>query len=100
MYAIKLASLAGYKVVTVASKHNWDLVKSLGASTVFDYKDSDVIKHVKQWANDQGLGPIKKGLDTISENGSIEKCTDILSDGAGELVVLRTCLPSFVHNGC
>lgn len=91
MYSTRLASLAGYKVVTVASKHNWDLAKSLGASAVFDYKDPEVIKHVKQWANDQGLGPIKKGIDTISDHGSVEKCIDILSDGAGELVTLCTC---------
>lgn len=87
MYAIKLAALSGYKVVTVASKHNWDLVKSLGASAVFDYKDPKVVSHIKEWVKSQGLGPLTKGLDTISEGGSIEKCVDILEPG-GRLVIL------------
>jgi len=35
-YAIQLAKLSGYKVVTTASKRNHELVKSLGADLVFD----------------------------------------------------------------
>jgi len=87
MYAIKLASLVGYKVVTVASKRNWDLVKSLGASAVYDYNDPSVVSHIQKWAREEGGGSLKKGLDTISENGSIEKNVDILGEG-GKLIVL------------
>jgi len=35
--AIQLAVAAGYEVITTASPHNFDYVKSLGASQVFDY---------------------------------------------------------------
>lgn len=35
-YAIQLAKLSGYKVATVASPHNHELVKNLGADVVFD----------------------------------------------------------------
>lgn len=35
-YAIQLAKLSGYKVATVASPHNFDLVKTFGADVVFD----------------------------------------------------------------
>ena len=35
-YAIQLAKLSGYMVATVASPHNHELVKSLGAGVVFD----------------------------------------------------------------
>ena len=35
-FAVQLLHLAGYKVVTVASPRNWDLLKSLGADAVFD----------------------------------------------------------------
>lgn len=35
-FAIQLLHAAGYKVVTVSSKHNFDLCKSLGADAVFD----------------------------------------------------------------
>ena len=84
---MKLASLVGYKVVTVASKRNWGLVKSLGAAAVFDYHDPDVISSIKTWVQEQGLGPLKKGLDTISENGSQEKSVELLGEG-GRLITL------------
>jgi NADPH:quinone reductase-like Zn-dependent oxidoreductase len=35
-YAIQLAKLSGYKVATVASPHNFKLVKDFGAEIVFD----------------------------------------------------------------
>lgn len=35
-YAIQLAKLSGYKVATVASPHNHELVKNFGADVVFD----------------------------------------------------------------
>jgi hypothetical protein len=68
MYAIKVASLLGYRVVTTASPHNFELVKSLGASAVFDYKDPDVSMKIQEWVKDQKIGPLTKGLDTISES--------------------------------
>jgi NADPH:quinone reductase-like Zn-dependent oxidoreductase len=36
MFAIQLAHIAGYKVVTTASPKNHELCKSLGADEVFD----------------------------------------------------------------
>ncbi|KAG8818006.1 hypothetical protein FRC17_011004 [Serendipita sp. 399] len=92
MYAIKLASLAGYKVVTVASSRNWDLVKSLGASAVLDYKDPEVVQKIRNWADTEGGGKLTKGLDTISENGSIETCIEILK--GGQHATLFTLLPA------
>jgi len=35
-YAIQLAKLSGYKVVTTASERNHELVKSFGADLAFD----------------------------------------------------------------
>ena len=40
--AIQLAVAAGYEVVTTASPKNFEYVKKLGASEVFDYKDPAV----------------------------------------------------------
>jgi NADPH:quinone reductase-like Zn-dependent oxidoreductase len=40
--AIQLAAGAGHKVVSVASKHNLENVKNLGAAAVFDYNSSSV----------------------------------------------------------
>lgn len=40
--AIQLAAGAGHKVVSIASKHNLDRLKELGADAAFDYKSSSV----------------------------------------------------------
>jgi len=39
-YAIQLAKLSGYKVATVASPHNHELVKNFGADFVVDVRTS------------------------------------------------------------
>lgn len=44
--AIQLAAGAGHKVVSIASKHNVDKVKSLGADAVFDYKSPTVTEDI------------------------------------------------------
>lgn len=109
MYAIKLASLLGYRVVTTASPHNFELVKSLGASAVFDYKDPNVPTKIQEWIKDQNIGPLTKGLDTISEskdsiaaNGaaigsSIRLSLQTFGDSEGTLVTL--CTLPFVSMG-
>ncbi|KAG8835646.1 hypothetical protein FRC18_000195 [Serendipita sp. 400] len=99
MYAIKLASLAGYKVITVASQRNWDLVKSLGASVVFDYKDPEVVQKIKDWVNTEGGGRrLTKALDTISENGSIETCIQILKGEQQATVITLLPVPKDIDS--
>lgn len=44
--AIQLAAGAGVKVVSVASKHNLDKLKDLGASAAFDYNSSSVVDDI------------------------------------------------------
>jgi NADPH:quinone reductase-like Zn-dependent oxidoreductase len=44
--AVQMAAHAGYEVYATSSKKNFDMVKSLGASKVFDYTDVDVIANI------------------------------------------------------
>jgi NADPH:quinone reductase-like Zn-dependent oxidoreductase len=44
--AVQLAIAAGYEVITTASAHNFDYVKKLGASQVFDYNSPTVQEDV------------------------------------------------------
>ena len=46
MYALQLAHIAGYKVVTVASPKNHALCKSFGADFVFDVRGKPVIPSI------------------------------------------------------
>lgn len=88
MYAIKIASLAGLKVVTTASEKNWELVKSLGADAVFDYKDPQVVQKIQQWAQSSGHGPLRAALDTISEHGSTNLCVEAVGQGGRVITLL------------
>ncbi|KIJ28179.1 hypothetical protein M422DRAFT_270583 [Sphaerobolus stellatus SS14] len=48
LFAIQLLAAAGYKVAAVSSPHNFELVKSLGATVVFDITlmSSDVLDQI------------------------------------------------------
>jgi len=63
-YAIQLAKLSGYKVITTASKHNHELLKRIGADLVFDYNDPEVVKKITESTNN-GIHLV---YDTISED--------------------------------
>jgi NADPH:quinone reductase-like Zn-dependent oxidoreductase len=71
--AIQLAVAAGYEVITTSSPRNFDYVKRLGASQVFDYNKKstveDVIKALK--------GKTIAGALAIG-TGSTEACSDIV----------------------
>jgi NADPH:quinone reductase-like Zn-dependent oxidoreductase len=83
-YAIQLAKIAGLRVYTTASKHHHETLKALGADAVFDYKDSEVSKMIKDASN----GSIKVCLDGISEYGSTKLASDAMSDEGGKIVTL------------
>ena len=52
-YAVQLARLSGFKnILATASSANFDYVKSLGATQVFDYKAADVIEQIKAATGD------------------------------------------------
>lgn len=71
MYAIQFANLAGANVIAVASKNNHDLLKSLGASHTFDYRDADVIDQIKKASG----GGVEYGIDTVSEAKTVAQCS-------------------------
>lgn len=106
MFAIQLAHLAGYKVVTTASPRNFQLCTSLGADAVFDvgvffrhellyqtilhtdrciqYRDPDVVTKIKDVTSDS----IHKALDAISEASSQTTAIQAFAPGSGKLVTV------------
>ncbi|KAI0089332.1 GroES-like protein [Irpex rosettiformis] len=84
LFAIQLLHRAGYKVVTVASPKNWDLLKSLGADAVFDYKDPEAVNKIKQLTNDS----LHAALDTIAISESQVFTVKALGPGAGKVIVI------------
>ncbi|KAH8103402.1 GroES-like protein [Cristinia sonorae] len=89
MYAIQLAHLAGYRVVTVASPKHHDLLKSYGADVVFDYKDPAAFTKIKEVTEDS----IHYALDTISETDTEIFSVKTFGSGYGKLLVILAVKP-------
>ena len=82
-FAIQLAKYVGAHVITTTSAPNVDLVKSLGADEIIDYKSEDFSKRVKDVdlvfdtiggdTQMKSWGVIKKGGTLVSTVGADEK---------------------------
>lgn len=71
--AVQLAVAAGYEVVATASPRNWDMVRSLGAAQVFDYRSPDVQRDILAALR----GKTVAGAVSIGQ-GAAENCMDIM----------------------
>ncbi|BFZ64103.1 hypothetical protein YB2330_005241 [Saitoella coloradoensis] len=76
--AVQLAARSGYTVISTASAHNHDLVISLGAAKVFDYKDPEVVSKIQDSVSG---GEWVGAFDAISEGGSVEKSAEVIKTG-------------------
>ncbi|CAM0139049.1 unnamed protein product [Umbelopsis sp. WA50703] len=91
--AIQLAVAAGYEVLTTASPKNFEFVKKMGASQVFDYNKKTVIQDMtvalknKTMAGAMAIGP-----------GSLSACMDILSKTNGSKCVTDVSGPGVAPN--
>jgi NADPH:quinone reductase-like Zn-dependent oxidoreductase len=83
-YAIQIASMFGFKIITTCSPHSFDLVKSFGATHVFDYNDSNVVKSIKDVAPD-----LKYVFDTIGNKTSSTTASEAIDENGGTLCTVR-----------
>ena len=80
--AIQLAVAAGYEVITTASPRNFDYVKKLGASQVFDYNSESVVKDIIAAVGGKTIaGALAIGT------GSAEPCLDVVHACEGDKFV-------------
>ncbi len=73
-FAIQLAKHLGATVATTTSSANIDLVKSLGADVVIDYKKDDFEKVLKDYdlvLNSQDAKTLEKSLRILKPNGKL-----------------------------
>jgi NADPH:quinone reductase-like Zn-dependent oxidoreductase len=80
--AIQLAAAAGYEVFTTASPHNFDYLRSLGASRVFDYRGGTVVNDIVAAL----AGKTLAGALAIA-TGSTGACLDIVHAAKGDKFV-------------
>jgi len=86
--AIQLAVAAGYEVVTTASPRNFDFVRGLGASRVFDYNDANVVANLVQYLGKRDVA----GALAIAA-GSGAPCIDVMSRCQGNRIVSMASSP-------
>ena len=82
--AIQFAKLSGYKVLTTCSPHNFDLVRSLGADAVFDYKDPQSPAEIRKQTDNK----LKFVFDCISVEASAKFVEAAISTEGGEYSTL------------
>ncbi|KAF7589084.1 hypothetical protein BBP40_004789 [Aspergillus hancockii] len=78
--AIQFAKLSGYKVITTCSPRNFDLVRKLGADSVYDYHDPKATAAIREETNDD----LRLAFDAISLQDSAEFCDKALSTKGGD----------------
>ncbi|RGP72224.1 zinc-type alcohol dehydrogenase [Fusarium longipes] len=83
-YAIQIASMFGFKIITTCSPRSFDLVKSFGAVHVFDYNDPNVVNSIKEVA--PGL---KYVFDTIGNETSSATASEAIDENGGTLCTVR-----------
>jgi NADPH:quinone reductase-like Zn-dependent oxidoreductase len=92
--AIQFAVAAGYEVIATASPANFELVKSLGATHVFDYRDPDIVGKIARL-----LKPGESIVDCIASTATQKTASEILSKiGGGKVGCLNPPEGSFADN--
>ncbi|TDZ16994.1 Trans-enoyl reductase fsa3 [Colletotrichum orbiculare MAFF 240422] len=84
LYAIQIAALHGFRIVTTCSPRHFELVKSLGAAHAFDYRDKDVVDSIRKAAPD-----LKYVFDTIGNKTSSGTASQAIDDRGGALCTVR-----------
>ncbi|KAF5369284.1 hypothetical protein D9758_002618 [Tetrapyrgos nigripes] len=83
-YTIQLAKLSGLQVITTASSKNHDLLKSLGADAVFDYREQDVSLKIREFTENK----LAYAIDCVSEGDTPKHVGDSLGEDGGHVTVL------------
>jgi hypothetical protein len=86
--AIQLAVAAGYEVITTASPRNFDYVKKLGASQVFDYNSKTIVPDLIRAFKGRTIA----GVLPIG-NGAADACLDILRQCEGDKFISMATYP-------
>eukprot|EP01112_Ceratiomyxa_fruticulosa_P017346 TRINITY_DN538_c0_g2_i2.p1 TRINITY_DN538_c0_g2~~TRINITY_DN538_c0_g2_i2.p1 ORF type:complete len:336 (+),score=71.97 TRINITY_DN538_c0_g2_i2:1909-2916(+) len=73
--AISLGLIQGFKVIASASPKNFEYILATGASHVFDYKDPDLLKKVKEAAGK----PIHTVYNVAMTPESVKLCGEIIT---------------------
>jgi NADPH:quinone reductase-like Zn-dependent oxidoreductase len=82
--AVQLAVASGVEVVATASAANHELVKSLGATEVFDHKDPDAVKKIINAL--KSAGECVGVYDAIGLASATKLCAEVLQEFGGGFI--------------
>lgn len=77
---LQLAAAAGYEVFAIASLRNHNMLRSLGATQCFDYRNIDLIESVVKSLDDK---EVVGALDAISSDDTLHALCEILHQSGG-----------------
>ena len=99
--AIQLAVSAGYEVLSTSSPKNFDLIKKLGASQVFDYNSPNIINElIEAFKGKTCAGAVAIGNAVTMFSGVAEACIEVVSKVDGtKFVALTMPVPKDVLAG-
>ncbi|KAJ3962409.1 hypothetical protein N0V92_000886 [Colletotrichum tropicale] len=83
-FAIQLAKLHGYKVITTCSPSNFNRLKAAGATHVVDYNDEKAIARILE-----AVTKLEHVFDTIGNATSSAIASEALTASAGRLCTVR-----------
>ncbi|KAI1860549.1 hypothetical protein JX265_009948 [Neoarthrinium moseri] len=87
-YAIQIAAMYNFDIITTCSTRHFDAVKALGAKHVFDYRDEKVVEKIKQ------AGPhLRYVFDTIGNETSSATGSQAIAEATGQPGALCTVRP-------
>ncbi|RDW72877.1 hypothetical protein BP6252_06784 [Coleophoma cylindrospora] len=92
IYGIQFAKLSGLTVITTASPHNFDFLRSLGADAVFDYRSPTCVEDIKKLAPN-----LEYAWDTIGDAESCELCAKALDSEWGDYGALQPVAAEVLH---
>ncbi|KZL87228.1 zinc-binding oxidoreductase [Colletotrichum incanum] len=84
LYAIQIAAIHGFNVITTCSPRHFDLVKSLGAEHAFNYHNDDVVDCIKK-----AVPGLEYVFDTIGGKTSSAQASRAIDESGGNLCTVR-----------
>ncbi|PYI03126.1 GroES-like protein [Aspergillus sclerotiicarbonarius CBS 121057] len=100
--AIQLAVAAGYEVIATSSPHNFDYVRRLGATAVFDYKQPTIRDDLREaFRGKTCAGALAiAGVVPQTRNEAAEACLHVVAESEGDkFVALSMPAPPTVPDG-
>ncbi|KAK0100511.1 hypothetical protein ONS96_007785 [Cadophora gregata f. sp. sojae] len=94
--AVQLAAAAGYEVVSTCSAKNFEYIKGLGASQVFDYNSKTVIEDLIEALEEKIMAGV---FDAVGFCGAFEACVAVISKTEGGKFIASVQFPQAIPAG-